>query len=77
MSVWIRVGVFVATGLMLHAPLLMLALAMVPVMVLGLKLGNRLHHALSGTSVRRLIALLLTANGLSLIVRAWPLLQGE
>jgi uncharacterized membrane protein YfcA len=76
-SVWIRVGVFIATGLMLHAPLLMLALAMVPVMVLGLKLGNRLHHALSGTSVLRLIALLLTANGLSLIARAWPLLHGE
>jgi hypothetical protein len=32
---------------------------------------------LSGTSVLRLIALLLTANGLSLIARAWPLLHGE
>ena len=76
-SVWIRVGVFVVTGLLLQAPLLVLAVAMLPVMWLGLKLGNRLHHALSGASVLRLIALMLAGNGLSLIVRALPLLRGE
>jgi len=46
-SVWIRIAVFVVTGLLLNAPLLVLALLMVPVMFAGLKLGNRLHHALS------------------------------
>jgi uncharacterized membrane protein YfcA len=76
-SVWIRVGVFVVTGLLVHTPLLVLAVAMLPVMMLALKLGNRLHHALSGTSVFRLIALLLAGNGLSLIARAWSLLRGE
>jgi uncharacterized membrane protein YfcA len=75
-SVWIRVGVFVVTGLLLHAPLLVLAVAMLPVMALALKLGNRLHHALSGAGVFRLIALLLVGNGLSLIIPMWPLLRG-
>ncbi len=71
-SVWIRVVVFVATGLLLQVPLLLTAALMVPVMLAGLALGNRLHLALSGSGVRRLIALLLIGNGISLIARVLP-----
>jgi hypothetical protein len=39
-------------------------------MVLGLWLGNRLHHALSRGGVLRLIAGLLMINGVALIFRA-------
>jgi uncharacterized membrane protein YfcA len=69
-SVWIRLGLFIATGLLLDAQLLTMALLLLPVMVLGLWIGNRLHHALSGAGVLRLIAVLLIANGAALIVRA-------
>jgi hypothetical protein len=64
--------VFVVTGLLLHAPLLLTAALMVPVMIAGLALGNRLHDALSGRGVLRLIALLLIGNGISLVARALP-----
>jgi len=71
-SVWIRIVVFIGTGLLLHSPLLLTAALMAPVMVAGLALGNRLHDALSGRGVLRLIALLLVGNGISLVVRALP-----
>jgi len=69
-SVWLRVIVFVVTGLLLQAPLLGLALLMLPVMAIGLALGNRLHHALSRVGVMRLIASLLIGNGVLLVLRA-------
>ena len=72
-SVWTRIVVFLFTGLLLNAPLLVLAALMLPVMVLGLKLGNRLHHALSGPGVLRLVAGLLVANGALLVARAMAL----
>jgi len=74
-SVWIRVGLFIATGLLLNSPLLALVAALLPVMVLGLWLGNRLHHALSGSGVLRLIAALLVGNGIALIIRAIGLIR--
>jgi uncharacterized membrane protein YfcA len=74
-SVWIRVGLFIATGLLLNTPLLVLVLALLPVMALGLWLGNRLHHALSGAGVLRLIAALLVGNGIALVVRAIGLIR--
>ncbi len=75
-SVWIRIVVFTVTGLLLHSALLLTAAAMVPVMIAGLALGNRLHAALTGEGVRRLIALMLVANGISLIARTLPRLLG-
>ena len=52
-----------------------LALLLLPVMALGLKLGNRLHHALSRAGVLRLIAALLVVNGAALAVRAVELMR--
>ena len=69
-SVWIRLALFLGTGLLLDRQLLTMVLVLLPVMVLGLLLGNRLHHALSRGGVLRLIAALLIANGIALIVRA-------
>lgn len=69
-SVLIRILVFVVSGLLLQRGLLLLAAALVPAMLIGYVLGNRLHHALSHAGVVRLIALLLAANGMSLLVRA-------
>ena len=69
-SVWLRLLVFAGTGLLLDASLIVLAVALLPVMFVGLRLGNRLHHALSGQGVLRLIAGLLVVNGVSLVMRA-------
>jgi hypothetical protein len=74
-SVWTRIAIFIATGLLLQAPLLVLAALIVPVMLTGLRLGNRLHQALSGPGVLRLIALMLIGNGVLLVVRAAGLLS--
>lgn len=75
-SVWIRVALFIATGLLLNATLLTSVLLLLPVMALGLWLGNRLHHALSRGGVLRLIAGLLLINGIALIVRAVESMRG-
>jgi uncharacterized membrane protein YfcA len=69
-SGWIRLALFVATGLLLDTSLVTLVAVLLPVMALGLWLGNRLHHALSGSGVLRLIAALLLGNGVALVVRA-------
>lgn len=68
LSVWLRIAVFAATGV-LHAPLLLLVAALLPVMALGLYLGQRLHQRLSSAGVLRLIAALLVINGVTLLIR--------
>ena len=75
-SVWMRVIVFLVTGLLQQSGLLVLAASLLPLMALGLVIGNRLHHALSRVGVMRLIAALLVANGVLLVFRAAELLRG-
>jgi uncharacterized membrane protein YfcA len=74
-SVWVRLLLFTGTGLLIDPALVTLALLLLPVMALGLWLGNRLHHALTGAGVLRLIALVLLVNGVALIVRALQTLR--
>ena len=69
-SVWIRLAVVIGTGLLLNTRVLTLVVLLLPLMVLGLRLGNRLHHALSGRGILLLIAALMLVNGVALIVRA-------
>jgi hypothetical protein len=76
-SVSIRAAVFVATGLLAHAQILVFAGLLVPAMIAGYFLGNRVHHALSRGRVIHLIAALLVANGALLVVRALALLRGD
>lgn len=75
MSVLLRIGVFIVSGLLLQPGLLVLALMMLPVMLAGYGVGSRLHHALSRHAVMRLIAAVLLANGLSLITRSLAMLR--
>jgi uncharacterized membrane protein YfcA len=69
MSVWLRVALFLVAGVLLDARLLLLIGGLVPVMALGLFLGHRLHMRLSNAGVLRLIAALLTVNGVTLLLR--------
>jgi uncharacterized protein len=77
LSVLIRTTVFVVTGLLLQLPVLVTAGALLPFMLGGFVLGNRLHFTMSREGVMRFIALLLIANGALLVVRAVALLSGR
>jgi uncharacterized protein len=70
LSIWIRLVLFLVTGLLVDARLGGMLLLLLPVAVVGLWLGNRLHHALTRAGVFRLIAVLLVVNGVTLAVRA-------
>jgi uncharacterized membrane protein YfcA len=69
-SVVLRTAAFTVSGMLLDAKLLLAAAVLLPVMVLGLWLGNRLHHRLSRGGLLKVIAVLLCANGMLLAVRA-------
>jgi hypothetical protein len=68
LSVWLRLGFFIVTGV-LTAPLLLLGALLLPVMALGVFLGHRLHDRLSSAGVLRLIAVLLVVNAATLLLR--------
>lgn len=70
LSVVIRTIAFIGSGMLLQPGLLWMALLMTPLMLLGYTLGSRLHARISGAAVRKWIAWMLLANGVSLIVRA-------
>lgn len=68
-----RLAMFAISGLLLQDHLLLAALLLTPFVALGLALGNRLHHRLSGPRIMRMVFVLIVANGAALIARA---LQG-
>ena len=64
-----RIAIFGAAGL-LTAPVLYSALALLPIMVLGMWIGHHLHLSMSREQLVRLIGALLVLSGASLLVRA-------
>jgi uncharacterized protein len=64
-----RIVIFAGAGLF-SAEVLMTAAALLPVMVLGMWLGNRLHLNLSRDHLVRVVGALLILSGISLIARA-------
>ena len=70
LSVWLRVVLFLLAGVLLHARLLLLIAGLIPVMAIGVLVGQRLHTRLSSAGVLRLIAALLVVNGVTLLARA-------
>lgn len=74
-AVVIRTTVFVVTGLLLDARIIALGAMILPFMLCGYWLGNRLHFALSREGLLKVIAILLLANGALLIDRALALVH--
>jgi len=66
-----RLLAFLAAGLLLQAGMGRLLLLGFPLMALGLFLGHRVHGAMSSRHMLRLIGLLLTLTGASLLWSAW------
>jgi uncharacterized membrane protein YfcA len=67
----LRIVAFLIAGLLLHAELLLTILATLPLVALGLFLGNRVHIGLSPLQMQRLIGMILLVSGTSLLWRAW------
>lgn len=68
-SALLRLVVFVGAGLYAQQALLLLALILVPCAVLGVFIGNRLHHRLPTHRVVQAIWVLLIFSGISLVKR--------
>jgi uncharacterized membrane protein YfcA len=64
-----RIAIFAAAGLF-TPPVLYTAAALVPLMLLGMWVGHRLHLNMSREQLVRIIGVLLIASGASLLVRA-------
>ena len=48
---------------------LMLTMVLLPSMLLGIFIGNRIHHGMSETAFRRTVACALTVSGLALLIK--------
>jgi uncharacterized membrane protein YfcA len=67
----LRIVVFLIAGLLLNTALLLSILAALPLVALGLFLGNRVHIGLSPLQMQRIIGIILLVSGTSLLWRAW------
>ena len=67
----LRIVVFLVAGLLLHVELLLTILAALPLVALGLFLGNRVHIGLTPLQMQRLTGIILLVSGTSLLWRAW------
>ena len=69
-SAFSRAVLYAIGGLLLHASILLGALALAPFAWLGLRLGSRIHVGLSHAQMRRAIGAILVATGATLLARA-------
>lgn len=67
----LRIVTFLIAGLLLHLDLLLTIAAALPLVGLGLWLGNRVHVGLTPTQMQRILGALLLVSGTSLLWRAW------
>ncbi len=66
----VRLAVFLVAGLLLQAHLITLLLLSLPMMVLGLYIGNRIHVGLTQAQMLKFVGLLLCASGCMLIMKS-------
>lgn len=67
----LRIITFLIAGLLLQPGILLALAGAMPLMVLGLYLGNKVHVGLSNQQMLRLIGALLIGSGASLLWKAW------
>jgi uncharacterized membrane protein YfcA len=76
-SVVLRTAAFAVSGILLDSKLLLASAVLLPVMLIGLWLGNRLHDRLTRGGLLKVIAILLCGNGVLLAVRAIEAISGR
>ncbi len=67
----LRIVTFLIAGLLLQPDMLLALAGAMPLMVLGLYFGNKVHAGLTNQQMMRLIGVLLVGSGTSLIWKAW------
>jgi uncharacterized membrane protein YfcA len=67
----LRIVTFLIAGLLLQPDMLLALAGAMPLMVLGLYFGNKVHVGLTNQQMMRLIGVLLVGSGTSLIWKAW------
>lgn len=65
----LRVIIFGFSGLLNQESMLTASIAGLPILIIGLYVGHRIHLGLSNASMTRFIGLLLIASGLSLLIK--------
>ncbi len=73
LSTGLRITMFVISGLLLDWHLLAAAVLLSPLMILGTRLGQRIHLTLSRAQIAKVISVLLIASGTSLIAKGMAL----
>lgn len=68
-SAFTRAVVYAATGLLLHAAMLVAMAFLAPFAWIGFKLGTRIHVGLSQAQMRRALGMVLVGSGSTLLVR--------
>jgi uncharacterized membrane protein YfcA len=69
-SAFSRAILYAATGLLLHAAIFIGGIVLAPFVVIGLRIGTRIHTGLTQVQMRRVIGGVLVFTGGSLLVRA-------
>ena len=67
----VRAVLFGVTGLLAQDGLLLFALGLMPAMLFGVRLGNRLHAAVPGAAVVKVVYAVLVLSGISVLLRAF------
>lgn len=67
----VRLVLFGVTGLLAQDGLLLFALGLVPAMLVGVRIGNRLHAAVPGAAVVKVVYAVLVLAGISVLLRAF------
>jgi uncharacterized membrane protein YfcA len=66
-----RAIVYAATGLLLHVTIFVGGIALAPFVLVGLKVGNRIHVGLSQEQLRRTMGVIVLLTGASLFARGF------
>jgi uncharacterized membrane protein YfcA len=73
-SALLRLATFAVNGLLWQHGLLLLCACLLPMLILGLWVGNHIHHRLDLRHVIQVISSLLLLNGATLLARGFGLL---
>jgi uncharacterized membrane protein YfcA len=68
-SAFVRAVLYAISGLILHAAIFVGAAVLAPFVLIGLRLGSRIHVGLTQVQMRRAVGALLVLTGASLLVR--------
>jgi uncharacterized membrane protein YfcA len=68
-SAFTRAIVYTVSGLLLHMAIFVGGLVLAPFVILGLRLGHRIHLNLSQEQLRRIVGAIVFVTGASLLAR--------